>query len=523
MSGIIFNDSIRKLTQNSFVKTDDKKIKWNHLLIHVVASRDEEKALSYIQNAFRTKPNFFRPFLDLQFTEDNISPVILSAILNKPRLTQCLIELGANTETPDRGGNRVGHYLALNAENVDSMAYKILMDLNPKPISNKKGYTWKKILDLRLNPDPTKSVVYFLDSKTKKVVKGNGKDFLRMAHGTGAKYYMDNVPHLNFGTVWKTRMDCKGKTVIPSIPEQFGWRKELPQKYEEYRNLESPPVYMEILPKVGCNIVARKRLSVGTIAGELIGAEKQPRTSQDIYGKSLMEQQERYGYDTDETYSLKTYRSLAAQANDGFPNAICICWQSPDGSVKTLLVIITEIEEGESITWDYGPLNLIKQVDHLELQKEPLKNFIRKIYKDFSHVSNPLLAAYIQFNSESQPDLDKLALSAHMGYLLYTPSAVLYLFKQEGLIRMDHFVELFNVATHPCFSISDGKEIHNDFKNFYERLLKIETIGKEKILTMFSKYLDEESFTVSTILDNLGVILEKYDKQSPNFIPHLNY
>jgi len=135
------------------------------------------------------------------------------------------------------------------------------------------------------------------------------------------------------------------------------------------------------------------------------------------------------------------FRSPAAMANDGFPNA-CIEHHTHNKRLKRkidglparkLMIALDDIEPGQQITINYGSTYPLKQGKHLEFRPEALRKFLRETTWD------QILNSKDLFQNERSTQKERDVARSNLGkldYLLQTPTSFAWAARQ-GLITLE--------------------------------------------------------------------------------------
>lgn len=135
-----------------------------------------------------------------------------------------------------------------------------------------------------------------------------------------------------------------------------------------------------LAPLRSCGLYAVDPIKAGDVIAYYAGELHVMVGGKDLYGK---EPDKEYIFGGAIPIDAKTYRSPAAMANDGFPNACSMVLATNHGGVGGLpyqvaMIALEPIKPGEEILMDYGPRHGIKKEGHIELRKDALIRFFAK-------------------------------------------------------------------------------------------------------------------------------------------------
>jgi len=245
-----------QITENFY-----EEYKKTSVFIYAICNKTETFALTYIQRV--KESSGFHQRKDRRFTPFKFTALMATAWMRMPKISKCLLGAGANPMIEDARGNNFFDYLAMvpTPENLE-----ILSEYAENLTSDKVGITWKKILETRQLPDPSKQSFFY--SQEGIIKEGDGNKFVELTAPSGAEYFLE-APYLNELQLlerWKRRQQTDSV-------QQNQFENDLQKAYNKFEKDSSSPLYMEYHPIEGWTIRARRDIKRGEFVARFCGEQ----------------------------------------------------------------------------------------------------------------------------------------------------------------------------------------------------------------------------------------------------------
>ncbi len=335
-------------------------------------------------------------FLNKKFTWAQLTPLHLAAMQENGEAMDGLLKAGAKIDPKDHRGFTPLHHLALKG---NAMAASLLIERGADPtIRNDFNGTYADLL--RFNepfrevvaewePDPSFFSAHRADRNTfapsclSPAVRKTGE--LVTVKKTDEVVAKPEALFEAWGIKLRGNDDPQMKRFFHFI---------LDEKYEKFKEMppaldvRSAAVETGGKPIQLCGLFAKDPIRKGEIiaeyTGEMITARKR-ESLQAILDTEYLEK-------APPSIDAIEYRSPASMANDAFPNAMVISWDSGNMDVegidgllgRKLLVALEDIEPGEQIAINYGVGHTIKlhTSNHVELRNEAVRTFLKEPWEE---------------------------------------------------------------------------------------------------------------------------------------------
>jgi hypothetical protein len=208
-----------------------------------------------------------------------------------------------------------------------------------------------------------------------------------------------STPHYVHEDWWVASADCEEEE-NPS---------GLRTRYEAYRR-NPPRLYLSTsqcddrgapIPPIGWRTFAGQAIAAGTIVTEYTGRYLWKQQSRSAYVLGEIDGAEVGGY--------------ASRISDGFPNLSVVALYHVRGvQQRMLLVAVSDIREGEELTFNYGLSHSVKW-EHVELKPSAVEAFV---------VSGGIQEALAALHGPYEESVHRQALVEKLCYLICTPSTL---------------------------------------------------------------------------------------------------
>lgn len=384
------------------------------------------------------------PLLDRKFTNYEIAPIHLAAIRQNIEAVSALAGKGVNLNAKDLHGFTACHHLAIQGYAQGMKAIRALgANCN---LRTHDGATAGQLLKFSAPfRDSAEWALYESASRAYHEIDPACLDpEVRIAERSVAP------PQVLTDLLWSFR-----SFLSPEKPN-------LQLNHYLFENLKTflkhpPRLRVAEIPELGqeraCGLFALDPLQPGSIIGYYAGEMHMMINGEDLYGK---EPDVEYLFSGQIPVDAKTYRSPAAMANDGFPNAIITPLAFDQRGVGGLpyqlaLVALEPIAAGEEICIDYSDTHEIKKGGHIELRKEAILQFFAKSSLDS-------LIESIRSSLSLKSELDSMAVvdfAAKMMYVKQTEGTYELLRAEAGLddADLDRLELLFKTAAQTYYNM----------------------------------------------------------------------
>lgn len=347
----------------------------------------------YIAHGESKKADFWmarmQPDLNAQDPVYRLTPLAVAALAGDVLRAQKLLDGGADAKLADVQGWTPLHFATLQQDEAMMTTLKA-HDAALETLQNRSGQTPAQLFArVQCQSAPDEEQVFFYRNDEGDIVAGTAAKFREM---TGASYgkQTQGSPEA-FAQVWER----SARELTPQLLAAYV------SEIAEGRLDPVGAAKVYVAPsKAGLGLFARERIPAGTSIALYTGVLSQQPLDLEYYMQGI---------------DAKDVRSVAALANDGFPNAAIVPSFFQDGFGMTpCLKTLVAIERDQEITYNYGHGHPAKEQARLELNASQLEQYFKRVSID---------RLFMDFeNTETKTRAVEM-----IRYLMDTPGAVLHL------------------------------------------------------------------------------------------------